>query len=802
MQHHVASPVFEHEPPVACVGQLPSYTYIMRLPWVWIAVALLATEAVQAAEIFLLTGVIREKISEEPVAAANIRIAGTSRGTIANADGSYRIRLEANTYSVIVSSLGYHADTLRIRLASDTVCNFSLEPSAIILPEILVTSEDPAIEIIRRAIAQKRIWAIRLHTYEMDAFTRQTLFRDTSIASISESFTKGYWQQGDTLREVILQRRQTANVASEFNVASVGRLLNFNDDEIRFLGYSFVGPTAQNALDYYDYKLLRTRSSYGKEVYDIQMIPRTRTVPLFHGTVSVANISYALMGIDVQPNDAFQIPFIKEKKLRYRQQFGLFDEAFWLPADIRIDGTFTLGIIGFSFPRIAFSQTSVISNYSINTAIPDSIFRKSRVVVDSSATTFDSTFWAENEILPLSTEEQTAYQTIDSSQTLDVQFRPGGIAITLGSNGDGAAFAALEYLDLSFNRVEGFHLGLHADFDKLTDLAKFEAGIAYGTASSVTTYALGATLYPLSGHRFGIGGEVYRNIIAQQGREYYGKTFNSLTALFDKNDYYDYYRSDGWRAFVTFTQDRALDAELSFVSEWQKSTTLNTNYSLISHSRDYRANPQITEGKLRSLRLDLRIGDPPAPLGLVIPNSVELSIEHSTPSLAGSSFDFTRYQAVGTTTIPTIGRSHLFPGFLRLRLAAGTSSGALPPQRRFDVESASSGYAPFGVMRAMDVKEFSGTGYLAFTAEHNFRSLPFLALDIPFLYEKGIEIILHASGARTWNTGPLALTTTDGWYFEEGFGISRLFDILRIDFTWRSSTPHHFRVSLSAAGLF
>ena len=102
----------------------------------------------------------------------------------------------------------------------------------------------------------------------------------------------------------------------------------------------------------------------------------------------------------------------------------------------------------------------------------------------------------------------------------------------------------------------------------------------------------------------------------------------------------------------------------------------------------------------------------------------------------------------------------------------------------------------------MDVKEFSGTGYLAFNAEHNFRSLPFLALDIPFLYENAIEIILHASSARTWNTDPLALTTTDGWYFEEGFGISRLFDILRVDFTWRSSTPHHFRASLSAAGLF
>ncbi len=73
-------------------------------------------------------------------------------------------------------------------------------------------------------------------------------------------------------------------------------------------------------------------------------------------------------------------------------------------------------------------------------------------------------------------------------------------------------------------------------------------------------------------------------------------------------------------------------------------------------------------------------------------------------------------------------------------------------QRAFDIETGSSGLGPFGVMRAMAVKEFGGNSYLAVNAEHNFRSLPFLALGIPFLYKNNIELILHGGVARTWNT--------------------------------------------------
>ncbi len=423
------------------------------VPFLCFALSLLSSPAI-AAEKYWLSGIIRDASTGESLAAANIRIAGTTRGTITNTDGAYSLTLEVGDYTLLVSMVGYRTDTLLVSLSASTIHDVSLQPADIVLPEVLATSEDPAVEIMRRAIARKHLWIDKLFSYRLEAFTRQILRRDTSIASITESYSTGYWQQGDTLREVIHQRRQTANIQSSFNPAAVGVILNFNENKVRFLGYSFRGPTADDALDFYDFKLLLTRSTAGHEVYDIRMTPNTATVPLFSGTINITGDSYALIGVDVEPNEAFIIPFVKDWRLRYRQQFGQYEGNFWLPTDIRIEGAFDVGFPGISFPRIGISQTSVISGYDVNVPIPDSIVHKPRLVVDSAATVYDSSYWSSHDVLPLNPEEKDAYASIDSSQSLEVQFRPGGITATLGE-GAGILGGILTYEDFAFNRVEG-----------------------------------------------------------------------------------------------------------------------------------------------------------------------------------------------------------------------------------------------------------------------------------------------------------------------------------------------------------
>jgi hypothetical protein len=98
------------------------------------------------------------------------------------------------------------------------------------------------------------------------------------------------------------------------------------------------------------------------------------------------------------------------------------------------------------------------------------------------------------------------------------------------------------------------------------------------------------------------------------------------------------------------------------------------------------------------------------------------------------------------------------------------------------------------------VKEFSGQRFIAVTIEHNFRSTPFLMLNIPYLYRNSIEVILYGTAAQTWSSKTLPFgVTTNGWYSEAGIGISRILTLFRFDVTYRIARPRALFLSVGVA---
>ncbi len=95
-------------------------------------------------------------------------------------------------------------------------------------------------------------------------------------------------------------------------------------------------------------------------------------------------------------------------------------------------------------------------------------------------------------------------------------------------------------------------------------------------------------------------------------------------------------------------------------------------------------------------------------------------------------------------------------------LRPGMSSGTLPLQRYFSVESGAAGTAPFGVMHAMGLKEFRGTSYIAIGVEHNFRSIPFLWLGLPQSIRHNLEFVIHVGAANSWGEGIFPHHAKDG----------------------------------------
>lgn len=763
--------------------------------------ALVVAVQVSVAQTFTLSGTVRDSSNNEPLVAANIRVDGTAKGTITNALGAYKLSLEKGQHVILYSFIGYRTDTLRITIEKASEINVRLRPSAIQLSEIVVTGEDPAIAIMRKVIENKKRWSEALKTYQLEAFTRVVIRRDTSIASITESYSTGYWQRGDTLRELIKQKRQTENVSGSANFASVGGIANFYDDDVRLGGFRFVGPTAQEAFDYYAFKLEKTRERDGVAIYTISLNPKTRLVPLFHGTINIIGNTYAVVGVEVIPNEAYAIPFLSDFRFDYAQQFGLYDSIYWMPVDIRIKGWAEIGIAGFSFPRIGFEQVSSIYDYHINAAIPDTIFKKPRRIVLPSAEKFDSLFWARSEVLPLTGEEQTAYKTLDSTQSLAKQFQAGGVLGFLSSGG----LSSLKYADVRFNRVEGLFLGPTITLDSLTNRLRVSASVGYGFSDKKTKFSAGIELFLDSLRNYSVGIEGSQDIDHFPDGGYFNDFTNSLSSLLYKYDYRDYFYVKGWRFFLTSRPLQKIQLRLQYQNEEQSTAFQRNDFSIFSSEDTYRPNPPIQNGVMRSLQFSARYGDPSVPLGLVSQNFVELQLEHSNKSFLASDFDFSRFSLYGELHIATFMKRLFFPPTLSLSLAAGASTGTLPPQRWFTLDSRFDGFAPFGVLRGASAKEFSGNQFVLLSAEHNFRSIPFLALNIPFLYKNSIELIVHGTVARSWNSSsnpsPFG-RATDGWYSEAGFGFSRIFGLFRLDYTYRFADPRNAFISLGFARVF
>jgi hypothetical protein len=774
-----------------------------------------------------LEGKITDASTGAPVPAVNVRILGTPRGTVSNADGLYRLPLESGDQTVVFIHLAYERDTIRVGARTGAgagggdaptapggtvaapgdlvVRDIALRPSTIVYPEVLVLAEDPAIEIIRKAIENKHRWMDLLKTYRFDAYTRQVIEKDTSVASITEAFTTGWVLSGDTLRERVVQKRQTANVPMEENFAAVRRLVNFNDDRITLFNvnmnserraYTFTGPTAPDALDNYDYRLLRTRRSGGIGTYEISMEPKTKLRPLFHGTITIADRSFAVVGVDLEPNETFAMPFVKDIELRYRQQFALYDSLFWMPADIRIDGGFTVSILGFGIPRVGFRQVSSIYNYELNVPVPDSVIAQRSLTVDSSTTAYDSTYWRSGQVVPLTAAERTAYGSLDSTQTLEKQFRPGGVLGRLSDDDSKGAGSLLDMIDARFTRVEGLFLGAGRDIRSFIPQTVLSIGMGYGFSEKRWQYTVSASVRPLAKQPFTVGGEAYRRTDHTSDGGYYGAVVNSIAALFDKSDYNDYYRAQGFSTWAEYAPGRRFLARVTFTDQDEGSLANATDYSFISRGRAFRPNPAITDGTRRSVAMTLRFGLQREALDIIANNNLEVTAERSSPRFLSSDFDYTRVSSLITYTVPLFATDLLFPASLRLRVFGGKGFGDLPPQRSFSADARLAGLGPFGVLRGAGVKEYAGDAVAAVAIEQNFRSLPFLALNLPFLYRNGVELIVHGAVARAWSgTAPLP----GGLHTEAGIGINRILDLLRVDLTWRFREPSRFFLTLSAA---
>jgi len=765
-------------------------------------------------------GTVRDAVTGRPLDRTNIRVLETTIGTITNAEGAYRLLLPQGTWQVVFTYLGYRSDTLAVALGAETIQrNVALVPAPLVMPSVVVQPGrgDPATELMRRALAAKRSMLADLRTLQFEAYTRTTITygsesadrAELEIAGILEAQTRGAWEPPGRHLETIIARRQTASFPPASNIITSGRMPNFYQDRVIVADISIPGPMAADAFDHYSWTIIDTLEQEGERLYRVAVKPRRETVPLFVGTLLIADGSWQLLEVDLEGNAANNRPPLTNWRLR--QKFARYQQRYWLPIDSWIEFEIELG----SFDQQMFMEMhAVFYNYTINTELPRGLFGRYQVEVDPDADAAGPELWEGWQILPLTTAETDAYGRIEREVAALTGVRRALVTALLGRPGTSRTVPTRFSDFFHFNRVEGIYLGAGLTVRDPVPLTDITLRGGYGFADRTWKYSLEfervLNAVPELVGGFGLD----RSLASREGLDFYTPSRITMQGLFYHVDPVAYYLQQGWSFWLRFRPIGIVNVAYLYQDREHSSVTRNTDFSLFNRTRTFRENAPIFGGRLRSgtfsAEIDTRKFIQAGRTDILIEGEnylrVRGDLEISDASAWKSDFSFLRMMVMADLHLNTAGS-----GYLEAILRGGISSGELPPQLLFDLYGGAGGPYQRGGFMSLEAGEFAGDTMGLVWMEHNFRSWPLRLLGLRPRGEFDVDLLLHGAvgwcGLREIDTGLTAYgaRVTPGTHWEVGVGVSRLLTFLRLDYTWRMAhgpTPGGKDAILSISAAF
>jgi hypothetical protein len=762
-----------------------------------------------------LTGKIIDKLNGELLSYANVRIANSTYGTAANLEGKFEFKLQNDQYKIITSFIGYKSDTTLVNLTSDKFLTISLEPISYRLPEITVLPrENPANEIIRRAIKAKHKRENNINSYIFKAYTKglakttkdfgrwsQSIGvsigeKDTGslkITGIIENESIGYFQKPDQYRDEIVARKQSANTSATINILTGGRLLqNFYANDIRFFNRPLPGPIADNALDYYYYILEDTLAMDKYNVFKINFEPIDKSDPGFYGKIFIIDDLFYLAKLDVNLNEAAN-PGGIFTKVNVFQQFVPFQNNIYMPIDYRIfaEGNF-LGMIKFGF-----ELNSIYYNYQINSTINEDKFSMVLIKVLPDADTKDSTYWKSIHSIPNTLEEVEAYRRIDSLEAIPRNFWDdfSFLSSTIRASENFSFSGPLSLY--SFNHINGhtlnFGLNLINEFDKRFFIT---GDFAYGLSDRKfqtdlsLRYLIGeyrtATLYFNAYNKL-------TDLFGETNR--YNNLSSTLSSLLGKYEFRDYYYTKGFDIRINSEIFPVLRGGIGFLNRTDKNAFHKSDFSIFNRSKKYRDNKHIFEVETNALTsefsLDFRkfIEDGYSRRRISFGDSYAVLSGRaiiSNNSIIKSDFDFQQYELNYSGFLRTFKS-----GFMNFQLKGIYSSGSVPFQMLYSLPGNIESYGKPYTFRTLRIGEIFGDRGSVLFLQHNWGDELFRLLNIPFIKDLQLILTTHFNFAlleisdKSKKILPHSFSEFKHPFYEIGFGIGQALFPFTFEFTWK-----------------
>ena len=449
-----------------------------------------------------VTGLVTDE-SNNPLSFVNIYLENTVNGTTTNDNGRYELELsQAGTYTVVFKFLGFktHKENIVVERFPYTL-NVVMKEESVLLSEVEVNASDnPAHRIIRGAIAKRKEYLKKMESYTADFYSKGLIkIKDapekilgqglgdlgggldstrSGIIYLSETISKIAKHKSDYKEKIIASKVSGDDNGFSFNNASDVDFSYYNNT-IEF-GNQLVSPIADNAFNYYRYKLIGTFYDDNKNLINqIEVTPRRPKDKVFTGTIYIVEDDWAIYATDLTVTGQ-QAQVFAVDTLFLKQSFNFSKtDTLWLKVLQSID--FKYGLFGIKGDG---RFTSGYKNYNVRPNFSKDDFGNEVLFFEKEANKKDSLYWKEIRPVPLTLEELVDYKVKDSVQdirksqkyldSIDAKnnaFKLGDMLF--GYSYDNTFKEKYFRMDsplatINFNTVQGWYMGLGLNYTKLS----------------------------------------------------------------------------------------------------------------------------------------------------------------------------------------------------------------------------------------------------------------------------------------------------------------------------------------------
>ncbi|OAB28799.1 CarboxypepD_reg-like domain-containing protein [Flavobacterium fryxellicola] len=586
---------------------------------------------------FACTAQIKGTVSDEkgnPLPFVTIFQEDTYNGTTSNEQGNFEFNVKTkDKQTVVFQFLGFK--TQKIAIETNKLpysINIKMIEESFSLNEVIINKKNnPALAIIKNAIASRKQNTEKTNRFNADFYSRG-IFKlknapkkilgqkigdlngsldstGTGIISLSETFSKISFEKPNNLKEVVTASKVSGrDNGYSYNTAR-SSFYDFYENTIDF-GVQMISPIANNAFNYYNYRLESTFIDENKNMINkIKVTAKRDSEPVFEGYLYIVEDSWAIYAVDLDIKGyRMKEEFVDVMTLKQNFSYNNSNKI-WAKNTQSLE--ITAGAFGIKFNG---KYNYVYSNYEFITAFAAKTFTNEITRIEIAANKKDSLFWNANRPIPLTLEESTDYvrkdsiykvrnseKYLDSIDRKDNKFKPmkvlSGYTYKNSKEKYSLSYEGLLNLgSLSFNTVQGYN------FDsgfRYTNWKNQEEKGKYTSISTKLNYGFAEDRLRVTGqfiHRFNkmnyatfylIGGSSVKQF---NPNEPISKVINTISSLAFKNNFMKLYNLESLA--IGYNQDIANGVNLGGKVEYQQRKPLsnNTDFSYFNKNDLYSSN--------------------------------------------------------------------------------------------------------------------------------------------------------------------------------------------------------------------